>query len=547
MPGETAPDARRLPNSAAVIPAAAQRPLDRAALFVRNGGLADRAQIFERCVMERTTRLADDEHPAMSHDGREGEGVPGRAYDRAYGDAGGGVGGHAGLGSSSAAGWLLGWSWFDTVARWALKRWFFPLSRLWAAAGVADGSIDRFYEAIPFDPLRGPRRGVAEALARFEQARAYAGALDAAWEKAFFGGRGIGGGKPSPAELRALEDARLACRHRYNATRADFRFLLRLGAPGVRYDIPTPDEAHAIYGDALADPAALFAPPDPMPHIEVSLPVETRHGRDYWLRFPSPSARLGDIVHARVHEPAGAVNPPTVIFGHGTGMEFDHWRGLIDETAALLARGIRVIRPEAPWHGRRTPRGYFGGERMISAFPLGLLDTIAGAAREWAALADWARRTSSGPLAFGGASLGALTAQLAADRARRQWPERLRPDALFLMAHSWRLTDAIREGELMEILGGRGAVEARGWREETLARYLDLLAPGPEPALPPERIVSVLGRYDRITPFSSGADLINSWGVPLDNRFIWKRGHFSIPAASLRLTEPADRLRQVLG
>ncbi|NJM35376.1 MAG: hypothetical protein HC850_12460, partial [Rhodomicrobium sp.] len=121
-----------------------------------------------------------------------------------------------------------------------------------------------------------------------------------------------------------------------------------------------------------------------------------------------------------------------------------------------------------------------------------------------------------------------------------------RPDALFLMAHCWRLTDAIHAGELMTILGGREAVEARGWREAELGRYLDLLAPGPEPAVSPERIVSVLGRRDRITPFSSGADLINSWAVPLDNRFIWKRGHFSIPATSTRMTEPADRLRQIL-
>ncbi len=441
---------------------------------------------------------------------------------------------------AQTAGWLLGWPWLDPLARWLLRHWYFPLSRLWAAAGVADGSVERFFEAVPLDPLTSPRYGLAERLAHFEAARASAAAVDAAWRRAFFPADGFAGDRPSETELVALEKARLDSEHRHYATRTDFRSLLRTDAPRVRFEPLSPAEVAAAYGPALADPAPFFAAPDPMPEVTVSRSIRTPHGRNFWLSFTSPSKRLGDRVFARVHEPDGIADPPTIIFGHGVCVEFDHWRGLIDEAGALPSRGVRVIRPEAPWHGRRTPRGYYGGEKTIATFPMGSLDLMTAAVREWAVLADWARRTSSGPLAFGGSSLGAMTAQLAADRARH-WPGRLRPGALFLVTHCRRLLDTVTGGELMIIFGGREAVEARGWTVEMLAPYLDLLSPSGTPAVPPERIVSVLGRRDRITPFASGRDLVQSWGVPERNLFIWDRGHFSVPVTLMRNPAPVER------
>jgi pimeloyl-ACP methyl ester carboxylesterase len=322
-------------------------------------------------------------------------------------------------------------------------------------------------------------------------------------------------------------------------------FLAGAGVPPVAHRLPGPGEVEAAYGAALADPAPFFAPPDPMPAIKVSRAVPTEDGHDFWLRFRSPSPRLGDQVYARVYEPAGVRNPPTVIFGHGICVEFDQWAGLIDEAAELCRLGLRVIRPEAPWHGRRRPEGYYGGERMIATFPAGSLDLFAGAVREWAVLADWARRASSGPLAFGGASLGALTAQLAASRAIN-WPASLRPNALFLITHCEQLSQTAIDGELSRMWGGREIWEAKGWRTDQVERYLRLLDPGSVPGVRPERIVTVLGRRDKVTPFASGAGLIDKWRVPEANRFIWDRGHFSIPVTLMHERAPFRRFREVL-
>jgi pimeloyl-ACP methyl ester carboxylesterase len=441
---------------------------------------------------------------------------------------------------------VLGRSWLDPPAFWVLRRWFFPLSRLWAAAGVSRGSAEAFFAAVPCDTPPNRRERVLALLARFEERRVVAAAVDAAWHRSFFPPRPAESDAPTVAECIALERARHRAAHDHYAMRRKFSFLISTGVPPVGLRLPDPGEVEAAYGAALADAAPFFAPPEPMPAIEVSRCVPTEDGRDFWLRFMSPSPRLADLVYARVYEPAGVKDPPTVIFGHGICVEFDQWDGLIDEAAELCRLGLRVIRPEAPWHGRRAPAGCYGGERMIATFPAGSLDLFTGAVREWAVLADWARRTSAGPLAFGGASLGALTAQLAASRAR-DWPASLRPDALFLITHCEQFSQAAIDGELPRIWGGRAIWETKGWCADQVERYLRLLDPGSALGIRPERIVTVLGRRDKVTPFASGAGLIDKWRVPEANRFIWDRGHFSIPLTLMHDRAPFRRFRDVLG
>ena len=446
----------------------------------------------------------------------------------------------------SAAGMVFGRPWLDPVASLALRRWFFPLSRLWAAAEIAQGSPEAYFDAVSGKARPNQRDRVIGVLSRFERARVEAAAMDSAWHRAFFPAPGTDADGAGMAERVALEEARHEAAHRHNTMRRQFSFLLRADVPRIRHEVPDPADVATAYDAALVDARPFFAPPGSAPAIEQSRPVATTEGRDFWLRFASPSSRLSDQVYARVYEPAGVKNPPTLIFGHGICVEFDQWTGLIDEAAYLCGLGIRVIRPEAPWHGRRRPRGFYGGERMIAAFPAGSLDLFTGAVREWAVLADWARRTSSGPMAFGGSSLGALTAQLAASRAI-DWPETLRPDALLLITHSEQLSQVAMEGELTRMWGSREAFEAKGWRPDRVAHYLRLVDPGAELAVRPEKIVTVLGKRDGVTPFASGAGLVDKWRVPEENRFIWDRGHFSVAATLLHDHAPLRRFREILG
>ncbi|MDP7151786.1 MAG: hypothetical protein QGI08_11800 [Paracoccaceae bacterium] len=440
---------------------------------------------------------------------------------------------------ASRVGELIARPWMDWVILQILRRLFFPFSRLWAAAHAAEGDIDAFAKAVPLGRRIGSGKRLQRALRIFERERANINSVEFFWFETFFGPKDV-----PEHRLAALEQARLHARSRFNATRRHFTHL-RLGLKTTVYPaFASPTEFEASYG--VTGPAfeRLFDPPAKMPAIRRSRPVPTSAGRDYWIRFPTPAAHLGDEVYARVHEPVGIENPPTLIFGHGICVEFDHWRNLVDPIAMLPLRGIRVIRPEGPWHGRRVPDGFYGGEMFLAHAPKGEFDYFTAQHKEWAVLMDWARKTSNGPVGFGGSSLGAQSAQMAAIRAR-SWPEELRPDALFLMTHCEHVGDVATDSDLSDIWGLHKPLAKLGWNRDMQKDWLCKLDPPGLPVMPAERIVSILGRQDRVTHFASGQRLQDKWNLPEENRFIWPCGHFTVPLRLARDARPLDRLKAI--
>ena len=101
-------------------------------------------------------------------------------------------------------------------------------------------------------------------------------------------------------------------------------------------------------------------------------------------------------------------------------------------------------------------------------------------------------------------------------------------------------------GRLAQVWGLRQATQSKGWSDETLHRYLPLLDPVGPPVLDPANIVTVLGSRDDVTPFASGLALIDRWQVPEQNRFIWNRGHFTVPLTMMRDHAPLRCFKAVL-
>ncbi len=439
------------------------------------------------------------------------------------------------------AGSLISRPWFDRLALKVLSAWFFPSSRLWAAARAAEGSVERFFAEVPMKPEARLVDPLVKRLVAFERARLAAANCEVCWENAFFGT-----GQWDDHERAQTEQRRLINRNTYNLHR---RLFLTLGLTSridaIRWNVPSPEDVETLYGALAGDPARAFAVPNPMPAVTVSKAIRHDNGSAFWVRFNSPASRMADQITARVHAPEGVKDPPTLIWGHGICVEFDHWRGQIDEVEKLVAMGVRVVRPEAPWHGRRVPPGMYGGEKFMATAPLGAIDLFTSAAREWAVLMDWCRSTTSGPVCIGGSSLGAMTAQLTATKAHT-WPNRLRPDAMLLITHCGHLEDAVVRGSLARVWGIEEATEAHGWTRELMQRYLPLIDCVGRPVMAPENIVTVLGAVDDVTPFPSAKVLIGEWGIPQENAFISRRGHFSVPLAMVRDHAPIRRFRDVL-
>jgi len=431
--------------------------------------------------------------------------------------------------------------WLDAVVLAAGRRYIFPLSRLWAMAREAEGDLDRFITALGINSLK-PRllRKLSTALDIFEHCRLKASMTEQLWQDYLFGS-----GDVQLERLLIAEQMRLDTRTAYNMTRRHFTAFRHLLTTSVKMTPTTPAQVTGRFGAKGEHLAALFQLPSSFPTVECSRRIPVPRGEDFWIRFPSPSTAMNDIVYARVHEPPGVSNPPTLIFGHGMCVEFDHYHNLIDEVAGLVGQGIRVIRPEAPWHGRRVLPGHFGGEQLLSTAPAGMFDYVSAQHKEWAVIIDWCRQTSSGPVAIGGASLGAQTAKSIAMRAT-DWPQALRPDALFVVIHSSHIAEAVLDGALSDIWNLSGALREVGWSRELAREWLLRLDPMQQPCMPAERVVSVTGTHDVVTRQAWANHQLDYWQVPQGNRFSYRRGHFSVPLGMIRDPRPLVRLREVL-
>ena len=442
---------------------------------------------------------------------------------------------------TSPAGRLVARPWLDSSALYLLKYWYFPLSRLWAAARAAEGDVDRFIQQVPLQqPNKSQRKTIADALRQFERARLKAFSIEQLWHQYFFG-------KDAVAEERLpiIEEMRLDFRTDYNMARKKFVSLRRLVKTSVSMNPPTPEDVIEQFGNNGEKLPGYFALPEEFPEVEVSRSIPTGNGKDYWLRFPSPSQQMNDLVYARVHEPEGVKNPPTLIFGHGMSVEFDHYHQLLDEVTQLTGLGIRVIRPEAPWHGRRVLPGHYGGEQFLSRLPISIFDFVAAQHKEWATIIKWCRENSRGPVAIGGSSLGAQSAKAIAMNATN-WPEYLQPDALLAITHSQHMSEAALDGVLSDIWNLGDAMRTAGWHQDTEKTWLQRIDPERPACIKGEKIVTVYGSEDTVTPIGTALKQMDAWNVPEQNRFCYKRGHFSIPLGMINDNRPLLRFAAVL-
>jgi pimeloyl-ACP methyl ester carboxylesterase len=409
--------------------------------------------------------------------------------------------------------------WYDRVSMAVLGDWYFPVSRLWAAALGARGSVAAFAEAVPtVDPSTYLAARAVEGIDRLRCAH---DAAETRWDNVLFGA-----GPAEGAALARAEALRLGAAHALMAARWHCvpLHVLRRG-PAVAFSVSTEEAVSQRHGARLADPGGAFAPPRSVPPVARSFGFETEFGRVSWLRMAAPVPLVeGDTMLARVYEPPRP--RATVVLAHGVGIESEMWRGLAAPPAALIEAGCRVVQPVAPWHGHRAAPGRYGGEPIFAGGPMALLDFLHAGVLELGLLIAWARSLDDEPAALGGVSLGALTAQRLATAAHC-WSAAMIPDALLLVTASASISAVGYTGSLPAALGVPEALETAGWTQAKAERWAPLLEPGGPPALDPARVVMILGDADDVLPYREGVALADAWSIPDENRFVSRRGHFT--------------------
>src|ERR1044072_2629924 len=222
----------------------------------------------------------------------------------------------------SPLGALLARPWVDQAGLLGLKRWYFPLSRLGAAANVAGDDTVRFRDEIGAPIAAWPEPYLRSVLARNAARKAAAEAARSTWETSLFG-------DAPDRDCLLLDRRRRAAATRHLATRASFYPLLfPIRPPSARWEIDQPARVEHDLGAAIARPDRLYDVAVDVGTVAVSPPVMRDGLCEYWLRAPTPAPRLhlrpgSEMLYARVTEPADAAPGPTLIFGTGLCLEFE--------------------------------------------------------------------------------------------------------------------------------------------------------------------------------------------------------------------------------
>ncbi len=413
---------------------------------------------------------------------------------------------------------LLARPWVDPVCLWGFRH-VLPASRAWAAAAASGASVEEFARQLGLSGL--PPR-LTSKLNTTHRLHLASKAAETRWAAIAFEGAA---GDPGAAEQerRSTAQSYLANRFRYLA------FARKHRVPAVRYRTPKPELVIEALKQVLADADALFAVPDPLPQLERSRAVDHGDAVEYWLRFESPGVgdEPADTCYAHIYEPKQRpAEMPTFFFAHGLAMETEMMVEGPRSFLSMARLGMRIVLPDGPGHNRRCKAGFYGGESFLAEPPVSGIQHFVRAARDYAAMIAWCRAQGPGRISLGGISLGALSAQVAASRWR-DWPGECRPDALFLITSTARVSALPLESSLGQMADIDNEVRRHGWLPEHFAALEPITDASPQPPIDPANIVLMVGQRDDVTPAVGGHMLAERWRVPPENLFVRDRGHFS--------------------
>lgn len=271
-------------------------------------------------------------------------------------------------------------------------------------------------------------------------------------------------------------------------------------------------------GEHLGSPSAFFPEP-PAPEIRATR-MAGRAGADHIIELSFPStyqpflpqfreelASYPENLTARARIYAHREPRPAIICLHGWGG--GAW--WVEERAfpvAYLNRiGLDVVLFQLPYHGERTPRlSSRSGSLFPSQHVVRTNEAFGQAIWDLRGLAHYLRDRGAPAVGVTGMSLGGYTSALWASV----------DDGL---AFSMPMIPAVSMSALMWRHGktspARRRAEKVGISRELLDEVFAVHAPLTRPVkLPPERLLIVAGRGDRITPPDQAKSLWRHWGEP---------------------------------
>ena len=222
-------------------------------------------------------------------------------------------------------------------------------------------------------------------------------------------------------------------------------------------------------------------------------------------QIPSPvpcDREENNHVHLRVWPGKEGMKSPAMILLHSlfsaSDVGYVHWASILNRL------GWTAIFYDLPYHYRRRPKGTWSGELVFGGNLIRSAETIRQAVAETRMVVQMARAAGAPKVGLWGMSLGGWVASLTLCHE---------PD----LACAW-LVQPIPDvaTAIWDSPGGwviRRQMEARGVSREDASRMLPMVCPSfGRPKLPPEKILLVGGRHDRIARPEQLRALAKEWG-----------------------------------
>jgi pimeloyl-ACP methyl ester carboxylesterase len=238
---------------------------------------------------------------------------------------------------------------------------------------------------------------------------------------------------------------------------------------------------------------------------------------DYTQRFDE---RLENhTVHAEMWRHPPGSSRGTIVALHGFGMGNPRFDAIALMVPGFFRAGYDVALLTLPLHGARTPRdARFSGQLLAAPGVSDLNESVAQAVHDTVALLAWLRERTTAPIGLLGLSLGGYVAALMAGLCSDLdfVIPIVAPVCLGDLAHRFM----VESGQY------RSRSDAALTREEFQAAYRVHSPLTYAPRLPPERLLIVAGRGDRIVRPEHATWLGAHWGTP---EIVWFTGSHIAP------------------
>ncbi len=236
-------------------------------------------------------------------------------------------------------------------------------------------------------------------------------------------------------------------------------------------------------------------------------------------QLSSDEYQANETVHARWVRHDDGRRRATMIFLHSWMQPMSVFEDILLLPRLAKSLDVDVLSVHLPYHGRRKPKGAaFHGEYFWTADLVRTFEAMRQSVHDVRALVAWAEQEDIGPVGVMGVSLGGMVAL-----ALACFEERL-AFCIPVAAHLDLAGVLLDAGLLLPM---REELEAHGWRHEDVAAYTQNLGlDGVLPKIGRERILYVVGMYDRILSTDRCEALWRRWGEPPIHRFAG--GHLGI-------------------